>query len=164
MLEHDGAVGGAGAAAYADAVATYLGFLVDQECNQSSTICGWNNINQQMIVTFSRQAIPMVWDYAEVNILGEAAGGYDSAARAVVRVVKRLNPGARAHALQADAAHVELSGRLVSTDPPYYDNISYADLSDFFYVWLRRSLQRSRPIPNRCARWPRSVAPRSMRR
>ena len=83
----------------------------------------------------------MVWDFAEVNILSETAGSYDSALRSVAQVVERLTPTTSGHATQHDAAMQQISaGKIVSTDPPYYDNIAYADLSDFFYVWLRRSL------------------------
>lgn len=139
--------GGEGATAYADAIATYLAFLVDQETNQSSTICGWNNINQQMIVTFSRQAISMVWDYAECNIFSSSTGSF---ANLLDRQCKGLStlgitdkPG---FAQQADAADQEISvDKVISIDPPYYDNIGYADLSDYFYVWLRKSLNEVFP-------------------
>ena len=87
----------------------------------------------------------MVWDFAEVNILAETAGSFDSAARAVIRVVERLNATAPGFADQADAATASSEVAVVSTDPPYYDNISYADLSDFFYVWLRYSLKATFP-------------------
>jgi putative DNA methylase len=85
----------------------------------------------------------MTWDFVEVNILGDFAGGFDSAARAVVRVVERLDSGRTSgRAQQANATEQRISlGKFVSTDPPYYDNIAYADLSDFFYVWLRRALR-----------------------
>jgi putative DNA methylase len=135
--------GGTGANAYADAVAVYLGFLVDQQSNQSSTICGWNNINQQMIVTFSRQAIPMVWDYAECNVLSQSTGSLWNLLERQVKGISSLCHGDKAgHAQQGDARTQTTSlDKVVSTDPPYYDNIGYADLSDFFYVWLRRSLR-----------------------
>lgn len=135
--------GGVGTQAYADAVGVYLAFLLDQESNQSSTICGWNNINQQMIVTFSRQAIPMVWDYAECNVLSQSTGSFWNL---LERQVKGINSlcflTAGGVAYQADAASITTSiATVTSTDPPYYDNIGYADLSDFFYVWLRRSMR-----------------------
>jgi len=135
--------GGSGAAAYADAMATYLGFLVDQQSNQSSTICGWNNINQQMIVTFSRQAIPMVWDFAECNVFSTSTGSLWNLLERQVKGVASLSLGdASGRAVQGDAMAQQASlGKVVATDPPYYDNIGYADLSDFFYVWLRRSLR-----------------------
>jgi len=137
------AAGGTGACAYGDAVAVYLGFLVDQQTNQSSTVCGWNNINQQMIVTFSRQAIPMVWDFAECNVLSTSTGSLWNLLERQVKGIATLSLGdAHGWSLQLDATvQQECWGKVVSTDPPYYDNISYADLSDFFYVWLRRSLK-----------------------
>lgn len=136
-----------GASAYADAVAACLGLATDRLADRNSTLCGWDLAQaargREATVrnVFARQALPMVWDYAEVNVLGDAAGGFDSAVAAVTRVVERLESAIPAHALQADATEVDLNGRVVSTDPPYFDNIGYADLSDFFYVWLRRSLK-----------------------
>ncbi len=146
--------GGSAADAYADAVSVYLGLIVDRLADRNSSLCSWDLAQaargREATVrnVFARQAIPMTWDFVEVNILGDFAGGFGSAARAVVRVVERLDsartPGT---ATQADATTQRItSGRFVSTDPPYYDNIAYADLSDFFYVWLRRAL---RPVlPN----------------
>ncbi|WP_435549795.1 DUF1156 domain-containing protein [Desulfobacterium sp. N47] len=137
------AAGGIGATAYSDAVVVYLGFLVDQQTNQSSTICGWNNINQQMIVTFSRQAIPMIWDFAECNVLSTSTGSFWNLLERQVKGIASLSLGyATGKAFQCDATiQIESSGKVVATDPPYYDNIGYADLSDFFYVWLRHSLK-----------------------
>jgi len=128
---------------YADFLALYLAFLVDQESNQSSTFCGWNNINQQMIVTFSRQAISMVWDYAECNVFSSSTGSFLNLLERQVKGIKCLPSGPlRGVASQANAISQSISEtKIISTDPPYYDNISYADLSDFFYVWLRRSLK-----------------------
>ena len=135
--------GGYGATSYGDAISVYLGFLVDQVSNQSSTMCGWNNINQQMIVTFSRQAIAMVWDYAECNILSNSTGSLSSLLERQVKGVSSLGLGVpQCTASQSDATLQQISvAKIVSTDPPYYDNIGYADLSDFFYVWLRNSLR-----------------------
>lgn len=139
--------GGSGATAYADAVAVYLGLSSDRLADRNSSLCGWDLAQgargREATVrnVFARQAMPMVWDFAEVNILGEAAGSFDSAARAVTRVVERLEGAAPGEARQADATIDFIPGCIVSTDPPYYDNISYAELSEFFYVWLRRSLK-----------------------
>jgi putative DNA methylase len=134
--------GGTGAGAYADAVAVYLGLLVDQQSNQSSTICGWNNINQQMIVTFSRQAIPMVWDYAECNVFSKSSGSLFNLMERQVKGIEATAASSNGFAQQADAQSQTISSsKIVSTDPPYYDNIGYADLSDYFYVWLRKSLK-----------------------
>src|SRR5581483_10801941 len=95
-----------------------------------------------IINTFSRQALPMTWDFAESNPLGAASGNYVSATELVAKVIDGFICNESGFASQADASLQSISrDRLVSTDPPYYDNIGYADLSDFFYVWLRRSLR-----------------------
>jgi putative DNA methylase len=133
--------GGNGATAYAEAVGVYLGIAVDKAADYNSTICGWISGGETLRNTFGRQAIPMVWDYCETNTLGGATGSIESGVGQVARAIEVLVPGARGTALQADAQTVAVRERVVSTDPPYYDNIGYADLSDFFYVWLRRSLR-----------------------
>lgn len=134
--------GGSGATAYAEAVGVYLGFLVDQVANHASTICGWNHPNTQMRSVFSRQAIPMTWDFAETNIFSDSSGSFNNLFERQIKGFDALGNKVAGHALQADAATQNISGnKVVSTDPPYYDNIGYADLSDFFYVWLRRSLR-----------------------
>ncbi|EQD44088.1 hypothetical protein B2A_09713, partial [mine drainage metagenome] len=133
--------GGMGSAAYAEAVGVYLGIAVDKAADYNSTICGWISGGETLRNTFGRQAIPMVWDYCETNTLGAATGSIDSGVGQVAKAVEVLVPGAGGSALQGDAQNVAVRGRVVSTDPPYYDNIGYADLSDFFYVWLRHSLR-----------------------
>jgi putative DNA methylase len=138
--------GGSGAQAYSDAVGLYLAFLVDQVANHASSACGWNHPNTQMRAVFSRQAIAMTWDYAEANIFSESSGSYHNLWERQVKGFEALGVGQPGLALQADAATQTLSsGRFISTDPPYYDNIGYADLSDFFYVWLRRTLRNVFP-------------------
>lgn len=125
---------------YANAVGLYLAFLVDQVANHSSTLCGWNSANTQMRSVFARQALAMTWDYAESNPFCDSSGSFNNLFERQVKGFEALGVGARGHAVQADANRQGLSvGRVVSTDPPYYDNVPYADLSDFFYVWLRRS-------------------------
>jgi putative DNA methylase len=133
--------GGTGALAYSDAVGVYLGIAVDKAADYNSTICGWISGGETLRNTFGRQAIPMVWDYCETNTLGGATGSINSGIGQVAMAVEVLVPGAGGNAAQSDAQSVAVCGRVVSTDPPYYDNIGYADLSDFFYVWLRRSLR-----------------------
>ncbi|MGI4831546.1 MAG: DUF1156 domain-containing protein, partial [Janthinobacterium lividum] len=108
-----------------------------------SSICGWNHPNTQMRSVFSRQAIPMVWDFAEANVFSDSSGSFNNLYERQVRGFEALGtfcfPG---KAMQLDAATQTVSKRkVISTDPPYYDNIGYADLSDFFYVWMRRSLK-----------------------
>jgi putative DNA methylase len=139
--------GGMGAAAYGDAVAVYLAISTDRLADRNSSLCGWDTAQgargREATVrnVFARQALPMVWDFAEVNILADTAGSYDSATKAVLRVVERLDARTIGYAGQCDARKKSYGFRIVSTDPPYYDNIGYADLSDFFYVWMRRSLR-----------------------
>ena len=134
--------GGTGATAYAEAIEVYLAFLVNQVANHSSSVCGWNSANAQMRSVFARQAIPMVWDYAESNPFCDSSGSFNNLYERQIKGFEALGHGQKGAALQADVnAQTITIGKVVSTDPPYYDNIGYADLSDFFYVWLRRSLQ-----------------------
>ena len=138
--------GGSGNAAYATAVSTYLAFLVSQVANHSSSVCGWNSANSQMRSVFARQAIPMVWDYAESNPFCDSSGSFNNLVERQVKGFAALGSSSRGFAAQADANSQTTSvAKLVSTDPPYYDNIEYADLSDFFYVWLRRALKSDFP-------------------
>jgi putative DNA methylase len=133
---------GNGATAYADAVATYIGMAVSKMADAQSSLCRWKTTMDQSIATFGRQALPMVWDYSEANAFGEMAGDPLVSLKNMMRVLDQLPATLEANVVQADAQSQTLSARsVVSTDPPYYDNIGYADLSDFFYVWLRRSLQ-----------------------
>jgi len=138
--------GGTAATAYSDSVSVYLAFLVCQVANHSSNICGWNHPNTQMRAVFSRQAIPMVWDYAEVNVFSESSGSYLNLIERQIKGMSALGFGRPGFSIQADAQRQQISqDRIVSTDPPYYDNIGYADLSDFFYAWLRRALRETLP-------------------
>ena len=139
--------GGSGAEAYADAVATYLGFAVDRIAAVNCALSRWNSATSKESVSdvFARQAIPMVWDFAEANPFQWGPGNPLRSAEWVARAVDQLPAIPSAEAQQADAASRSYAGVLVSTDPPYYDNIGYSDLSDFFYVWLRRSLRPIHP-------------------
>lgn len=136
--------GGSGAAAYAEAVGVYLACTFSAISDDLSSIVTWRPSHGTGATrgTFARQALPMVWDYAEANPFGGAAGDLKSAAESVARVVEVSAARPQGVGTQADAMVQTISnGRVVSTDPPYYDNIGYADLSDYFYVWLRRSLR-----------------------
>lgn len=134
--------GGTGALAYAEAVGVYLALAVDKVGDRCSTICGWDNTRDSIRNTFARQAIPMVWDFAEGNAFSESSGSLPNAVDQIARTLALMPCGSRGLSSQADAQSQTLSvGGIVSTDPPYYDNVGYADLSDFFYVWLRRSLR-----------------------
>ena len=140
-------VGGAGATAYAEAVGVYLGMSSSRAADAWSTITSWRNGVEATRGTFARQALPMVWDYAEANPLSSSSGNWIGACLSWVAealdFLPQERPGA---AVQGDAARQTLaSDAFVSTDPPYYDNIGYADLSDFFYVWLRRTLRSVLP-------------------
>lgn len=140
--------GGTGARAYGEAIGVYLANLVDQLANHNSSICSWHAGNTQLRNVFSRQAIPMTWDYAESNPFCNSSGCFDNLFIRMTEAFQGLpsivsKPGiARQFDAQSDNG---MRGILVSTDPPYYDNIGYADLSDFFYVWLRQSLRRTYP-------------------
>ncbi|MBP8261443.1 MAG: DUF1156 domain-containing protein, partial [Verrucomicrobia bacterium] len=137
--------GGSGATAYSDAVTIYLAFALNKVADRGSSLGRWDPTPTQsgIINTFSRQALPMTWDFAESNPLGEASGNYRGAVDLVAKALLAVSSTAiLGDTTQEDAASQMVSiDKIVSTDPPYYDNIGYADLSDFFYVWLRRSLR-----------------------
>jgi len=135
--------GGTGSGAYAEAVGLYLAFCLDKSTLTNTTQSTWQKDPDRLTQGFSRQAVPMVWDYAEANPLSEAGGGFGITSHAIGKVLERLPPLPLPGAVQQQDAATSRSSidRVVSTDPPYYDNIGYADLSDYFYVWLRRSLR-----------------------
>ena len=141
--------GGTGARAYGDAVEVYLAMLLSRLADLNNSLCRWENAPTKEHVghLFSRQAIPMVWDYAEANPLGSSAGGFNKTFSFIPKFIDScVCLATRGYALQASATDVGSELRpVISTDPPYYDNIGYADLSDFFYVWLRRSLRKTFP-------------------
>ena len=132
--------GGTDALAYADAIATYLALGVSRTTDYSSSLCSWHNTGEKMRNVFGRQAIPMVWDYAESNPFSASSGNFLGQINWVSMAIERVPAAPPASVTQADAAGRSYGELVVSTDPPYYDNIGYSDLSDFFYVWLRRSL------------------------
>jgi putative DNA methylase len=139
--------GGAGAEAYADAVATYLSYLVSKMADWHSSLCGWMASVEKASHTFGRQTISMVWDYAELNPFSNSVGNVAAQFEWIVRAIESLPAGASHGAVvtQDDAQRRPLDVGVLSTDPPYYDNIGYADLSDYFYVWQRRSLRTVYP-------------------
>lgn len=138
---HNRVISDGGSSDYADAVATYLALVVSRCADYWSSICSWHNTGEKLRNVFGRQAIPMTWDFTEAMPFSESSGGYSGQLKWVAKVIEQLPSGLDAKASQADAAVGDYSGVVVSTDPPYYDNIGYSDLSDFFYVWLRRSLR-----------------------
>lgn len=132
--------GGRGAAAYAQAVGVYLGFAVDYAANYWSVIA--TPADGFIRGTFARQALPMTWDYAEAPPFGNTSGNWMGGIEWAAKAMDGFPVSGSGVSAQADAAAQSISaGKVVSTDPPYYDNIGYADLSDFFYVWLCRSLR-----------------------
>jgi len=138
--------GGDAATAYAEAVSVFTAFAVDKASDYWSSVCSWHSSKELIRNTFGRQAIPMTWDYAETNVFSESAGNVSSAFEWAKKAIELFPSEPNGHVSQADAQRQKISkGKVVSTDPPYYDNIGYADLSDFFYVWLRRALRETFP-------------------
>ena len=141
--------GGTGATAYAEAVGVYLAFAISKLADRGSTICTWFTERDSTRNTFARQSIPMTWDYAELNTLLSSTGSFlgavawtaESIAGIVAMYGSSFGSGSQANATNQSVS----TNSVVSTDPPYYDNIGYADLSDFFYVWLRCSLRPTFP-------------------
>ncbi len=135
---------------YARAVATYLALVVDRLADYISTLCIWANSGEFIAHTFGRQALPMVWDYAEVNPFSSSTGNWASALEWVTRAIEHCSTVGTepAYLRQGDATRLSQTNEsldAVITDPPYYDAIPYADLSDFFYVWLKRTLADVHP-------------------
>lgn len=138
--------GGNGATAYAEAVSVYLAFAVDKMADLGNSLCRWEPNAQCPRQLFGKQAIPMLWDFAEANCLGSSSGAWevfvDGIHKAFAMIFKQTQAWFKGFASQAAAQTQQISsGKWISTDPPYYDNIGYAALSDFFYIWLRRSLR-----------------------
>jgi len=131
---------------YANAIATYLAFVVSRSADWNSSLCRWETIRQLPQQVFARSAMPMTWDYAEANPFSESAGSFNASlinvGRSIVGLSTTSSAGKPGRAVQHDAGRSDypIQIALACTDPPYYDNVPYADLSDFFYLWLRRSL------------------------
>jgi putative DNA methylase len=135
--------GGTKATAFGDAIATFLTLTLGRGADYWNSNATWESAGGFVAHAFTRQAIPMIWDYAESNPFSDASGNWESTCLDwVIRVIRNFTPASQGHSSQADAQSQTISSKkVVSTDPPYYDNIAYADLSDFFYVWMRRSLR-----------------------
>ena len=134
--------GGLGADAYADAISVYLALSVDKITDYNSSLVAWSPTRDQLKTTFGRQALPMVWDYAETNPFADAAGDLSVSIQGIARSIDALPARSAGFVTQVNAQAQKISqDKVISTDPPYYDNIAYADLSDFFYVWMRRALK-----------------------
>jgi putative DNA methylase len=134
--------GGFSAKSYSQAITVYLSFLIDKMVDYHSSLCSWNSSREIIRNTFCRQRLSMAWDYAESNPFSESAGSFQSMADWIVKAIKEFPVTSPAVAKIADARGDCLTSNIIiSTDPPYYDNISYANLSDYFYIWLRQSLK-----------------------
>lgn len=149
-MENDGKgldAGGKGAKAYGEAVGVYLAFVIDRLADFSTQVSRWSVTNEKAMNLFSKQAIPMTWDFPEVNILGNSVGSFTQITDYISKCIITLPlMGKKGEVNQSDAqSDCGLRNIIVSTDPPYYDNIGYADLSDFFYVWMRQSLRNIYP-------------------
>jgi len=152
-------LGGRGAAAYAQGIGVYLGLAISRFSDRNNSLCTWDSgptgtrastggsaRTASLRNLFARQAIPMAWDFGEANPFSDSGGGFNSAFEWIEPAVRSLSGAIVGRAESADAQTQLISaGKVVSSDPPYYDNIGYADLSDFFYVWLRRSLRSIYP-------------------
>lgn len=134
-----------GTTAYADAVAVYLAFSISRLADYNSSIATWKPSGEQVMQTYKRQAIPMTWDFPESNVLGSSAICWKNAIKYTadnLQATAEAQTNLAGFSSQLDAAQQTISlAKIISTDPPYYDNIGYADLSDFFYVWMRKSLK-----------------------
>lgn len=140
------AKGGAGAKAYAEAIRVYLAFVIDKLTDYHCSICSWHVSRETITHLFARQAIPMTWDYVEGNPFSSSTGSFDNMLSWVIKNIEAFPEGPAGVAMQADAQRDNgLRNIMVSTDPPYYDNVNYGDLADFFYIWMRASLQEIYP-------------------
>ena len=140
-VESDG-----GSSDYAKAIEVFLAFSIDKQADVSSTLCSWININGVIRNTFARPTLSMVWDYAESNPFSSSSGSYTLILRKIVECISALPSQGEGLVKQLDVRKATgLQNVMISCDPPYYDNIGYADLSDFFYTWLRQSLKSSFP-------------------
>ena len=133
---------------YANAIQTYLALAVGKLSDSNSSFSTYLLARKNVAHVFTRQAIPMVWDFAEGNPFANAAGTWtlilDKVAKVVEHFPVHVNTGEAHQADATNTIHAQ-SGPVIVTDPPYYDNISYAELSDFFYVWLRHLLRDAYP-------------------
>lgn len=138
--------GGVDARGYAEAISVYLAFAIDKLADYLSTICIWHTTGEKMANTMRRQAIQMTWGYAEGNPFSSKSGSFGNMIDWICNVIGQLPTNKEGKVLQYNAEiDCGLRNLMISTDPPYYDNIGYADLSDFFYVWMRQSLKEIYP-------------------
>lgn len=131
---------GRGAKAYGEAIGFYLGMAIGRSANYWSSQTPWGG--GFIVQTFGRQSLPMVWDYAEANVFSSSTGNFGGAVEWVSKVLDYFVPSSTGSVIQKEAQDLDAvpSGSVISTDPPYYDNINYADLSDYFYIWMKRTV------------------------
>jgi len=135
-----------GSEEYGQAIGVYLSFIISKMADRGSTICSWDSSRDGLRNTFGRQAIPMVWDYAEGNPFSNSSGCFDNMVEWIYKCILEFPASGSGFTQQLASQYIpDEENVMVSTDPPYYDNISYANLSDFFYVWLRRALKNMFP-------------------
>ena len=133
---------GTGALAYSQAIAVYLSLVLNKLTNYQSAVCTWDNRKGNIRATFTRQAIPMTWVFAEGNPFSSVTGNYDTLLQNIVDTVRNLPCHNAAKVIQCNAIKMEFpAGSILFTELPYYDNVGYADLSDYFYIWMRRTLK-----------------------
>lgn len=133
--------GGRDAKAYADAVSVYMAFGISKMTDYHSTITSWHSGREIIRNAFGRQALPMTWDFTEANPFSKSTGNWGNCVEWGVKTLDQLELAADGSVTQQDAQSASCpAGAVISTDPPYYDNIGYADLSDYFYTWMRRSI------------------------
>ncbi len=140
--------GGQGASAYSEAVSVYLAMAVNKVADRNSTIATWDSSPSKLQLrnTFARQAIPMTWDFGEGNVFGASSGAWTPSIEWIALAISALPSSVAGSITQENASVQTISqGKVISTDPPYYDNIGYADLSDFLFVWMKRSLKEIYP-------------------
>lgn len=136
------AQGGTGALAYGQAIGVYLAFVIDKMADANSTICSWRTTGGGLRNTFGRQAIPMVWTFAEGNPFSSITGNFKITLKNIVACIKQLPCGSQVTTYQGDAVKADYPDNvMVCTELPYYKSIGYAHLSDYFYIWMRRSLK-----------------------
>lgn len=142
------AAGGRGAIAYAEAVCVYLAMVLNKVADRHSSIATWDSSASKLQLrnTFARQSVPMTWDFGEGNVFGNSSGAWGPSVEWVSLAISSLPSREDGTVVQENASVQSIAeGKVISTDPPYYDNIGYADLSDFLFVWLKRSLKEIYP-------------------
>lgn len=137
--------GGADAQAYADAIVTYLALAVSRQADRLSSLASWQSIGEKVRNVFSRQALPMIWDFAEVNPFSSSSGNFLSQVEWIFKSIEHVSATVCGYVNQTSANSRKYDQVIVSTDPPYYDNVGYSDLSDYFYIWLRHCLKDIHP-------------------